>query len=388
MSFGNTVFRRGTRKIITSLLGKISSVGDTCEHHIDDLDYRAFLEIQLELVKRIIETEKRISELSNESPSDIKKIEEVKERRRLLKLLGTTVAWILLQFDRPYIRIFNRGSNPGYIHGKKGLKLEILALEAAFKVENHAAVLHDITNCLQVGDLSIIGPEGIRTLELKLVKNRRKIDRREIRQKRKGKILREFYDERVSTKVLPGYTNVKLTSKKHDKHNFNELAEVIGDAINYDFGIQVVEECLIYCAYKDKINDEKFTNCIRTFKDPDFVSGCLDRHINGLPKGFTCPPFTCFEMPLLYKEKLVFGDINFCVMLDINTLCQIVRDNGFNCKKMKFSDGWVFEISIPEGKQGPFLVGVGLAYRLLYECLSVETFLSYLKEDKFKEGLL
>lgn len=176
-----------TKRMVRSLLRRITLAGDTFEKHRDNVDYKSFLNIQLELVRRIVATEKTISSLKRKANVDPDKVSEAKERRALLKFLGSTVAWVLLEFDRKYIRFFSRGSDPGFISGKEGLELETLALRAGFKGENQAAVLHDITNCLRTGDLSIIWPEGILTLELKRVKGKGKLDRRARRQKRRAR---------------------------------------------------------------------------------------------------------------------------------------------------------------------------------------------------------
>jgi len=86
------VYKRKTREIISSLFRRISSIGDTYEQHKEHLDYKSFLDLQLELVQRIIATERRISKLKKQTPKDLQKIGEAIERRRLLKLLGTTIA--------------------------------------------------------------------------------------------------------------------------------------------------------------------------------------------------------------------------------------------------------------------------------------------------------
>lgn len=371
------MYKRKSREIISSLLRRISSIGDTYEHHKENLDYKSFLDIQLELIKRIITTERRISKLRNERPKELHKIEEAKERRKLLKFLGTTIAWILLEFNRPYIRNFAKGSDPGFISGKKGLKLEHLALKSAFELKNHAAILHDITSCLRIGDLSVIGPKGVLTLELKLIKRKRKLDRRERRQKRKGGIIREFYEKGISTKMIPGWKSVRHISERRDKHNWNEISAVIGEATRNNHGIRIVEECLIYIAFRDKIPNELFSRYIKLFKDPYFMIGCHDRHIVGLPP---IMPFTCFEIPLSCKEKLLFKEVNFCVMIDANSLSGIMEKNGFHCRVLKDSGMGILEISnIAKGKFGPLTIGYGLIDRLLYECLSIKTFVNYVE---------
>ena len=379
------MYKAKTRELVGSFLRKLSLIGDTYEQH-KELDYSPFLAIQLELIDRIVETERRISKLKKERPKDSRKIEEAKERRQLLKLIGTTVAWILLEFDRAYIRNFARGGDPGFISGKEGLKLERLVLKQAFSIENHAAILHDITNCLRTGDLSVVGPEGIRPLELKLRKEKRKLDRRERRQKRKGDIILEFYRKGISAKIIPGMTSVKHSTEKPDKHNWKETSATIEEAVKNGHGIRIVEECLIYIAFRDELPNEIFSRYDKLFKDSYFIFGCHDHHIKGLP---SIMPFTCFELPFQHKEKLFFREINFCVMLDINSLCRILEENGFHCKRLKDSDRGVLEIfNVGKGKLGPLTVGYGLTNRLLYECLSVETILDYMKEmsEKISNG--
>lgn len=350
-------------------------IGDTYEKH-RELDCEPFLETQLELIKRIIATERRISKLRKGKPIDLEKIAETKERRVLLKFIGTTIAWILLEFDRPYIRNFAKGGGPGFISGKKGLKLEILALKAAFELKNHCAILHDITNCLRVGDLSVNGPRGILTLELKLSK-RRKMSIREIRQRRKGEIVREFYERGISTKILPGYKSVRYTSKIRDKHNWNEMSTVIKEALENGTGNRIVEDCLIYSAFKNRISGYKLDSCLRQFKNPYFRFGCHDRQFFELPH---IMPFTCFEIPILYKEKLLFGEVNFCVLLDINSLRRIMEQNGFDCRILKGSGKGILEVSNSQGKFKPMVIGHCLIDRLVYECLSIETLIDYTKE--------
>lgn len=338
-------------------------------------DRNSFLEIELELVKRIVQTERRISVLRRITPNCIGRIDEARERRRLLKLLGTTIAWILLEFDRSYIRNFSRGHDPGFILGKKGLQLEILALRSAFKTKDTAAVLHDITGCLHTGDLSIIGPRGVMTLELKLMARRTKLNRREHRQKKRGEIIREFYDKGVSSRIISGWKSIRRISKARDKHNWSEASQVIKEATKHGHGACVVDGCLIYYAFRE--NEMKDIPLLHSFKDPQFIFGCHDRHIDpGLPD---IMPFTCFEIPLSYKKKLLSKEVNLCVMLDLNSLSRIVQKNGYNCRLApEDSDSGYLEVSERGREKQSIIVSGGVMFRLLYECLSVKTFIDYL----------
>ena len=368
------------RKIIHSLLEEISCVGDTCENHKEIVNYEPFLEMQLEILDRIVATEKRITRLRSEVLTDSNKIEEAKEYRRLLKLLGTTIAWILLEYNRPYIRHMASGHDSGYLHGKQGLMLERIALKASFK-NDRAGILHDITNCLLIGDLSVIDSYGVRFHELKLVKKGRKKDRREIRQERKAKEIWEFYDKGTSTTIRPGWTYARHIAETPDKHNFEEVSAVISESLEKGFGFRVVEECLVYYASRGKtVRHQLFDFMESHFGKPEILFGCHDRHIAGLPKGFCTFPFTCFDIPTTYKRMLLFGEIVFCVFLDVTSLQNLLLKEGFECEIVRTKKTGVFEIAnLHNGKFGPCVVGRSVIDRLLYECLSVETFVNYLE---------
>ena len=86
-------------------------------------------------------------------------------------------------------------------------------------------------------------------------------------------------------------------------------------------------------------------------------------------------PFTCFEIPFSYKEKLLFREVNFCVMLDLNSLRRIMEENGYDCRILKDSETWVLEVSDKSAETEHGKISFGLISRLLYECLSIDTFL-------------
>lgn len=255
-------------------------------------------------------------------------------------------------------------------------------------------MLHDITNCLRIGDLSVIHPEGIQTFELKRVKGKRKADRRERRQIRRGKIVREFYDRGISTRILPGMKSVMKIGKKRDKHNWNEMCTVIKETIENGYGMRLVEECMIYFAFRgEELNEELLDELVRfirkKFKDPNLMLGFQGRHIFGIS---TIMPFTCFEISLPYKEKLLFKEVGFCVLLDLNSLCRTIEESGLHCKLLKDSCPAILEVSIvAKGKMIPCPIGYSLIYRMLYECLSFKTLLYYTKvmsEERIKHEML
>ncbi len=106
-------------------------------------------------------------------------------------------------------------------------------IKIAFDLENHAGILHDVTNCLNIGDLTIVGPERTQTLEIKgrKVEGKEKLDRRGRKQKKKGEMVREFYDRGVSARWIAGYKSVRDVTAVREKFNWNEVSEVVEEAI-------------------------------------------------------------------------------------------------------------------------------------------------------------
>lgn len=367
-----------TREIIHKLLTRILKVSDSYEKH-KDLDYKPFLGIQLELLKQIIATESDIR--AQKKLQNQEMLEEARKRRRLLKVLGSTVAWVLLDFDRPYIRTFSRNLDPGFISGKEGLKLEMIALRASFSRPNCAGVLHDITNCLRIGDLSMIGPNhSIRTVELKIVKNEGKMGGRDHRQYARGRDIREFYDTGRSTKITPGLTTIRHIARKRDRHNWQQLCHVIRKAEKYGIATKMVEKCLTYCVFKANIKDHVLektakTTVARFRKRSDATVGFLSEQFS-TP---TILPVTCFNLPRKYKEQILFGDIGVCVFVDLRRLAETLTFQGFPSKVIRDRTEGLLRTKF-SNVVAPIIMKEGLLVRLLYEFASVETITGYMRD--------
>jgi hypothetical protein len=311
-------------------------------------------------------------------------VEEARNRRRLLKVLGSTVAWVLLEYDRPYIRAFSTNLDPGFISGKEGLRLEEIALRASFSQQNYAGVLHDLTDCLRIGDLSVVRPDhSILTLELKTVKNSGKKGGRDHRQYARGRNIREYYEIGRSTKVIPGWTMVRYRSRGRDRYNWRQLRQVISHAEMHGVASKVVEKCLTYIAFKadmkdDELNElqntvKKLTN--RLEKPSDAVVGFSTERVE-IP---WMVPIPCFDIPLKHKESLLFGDIELCVIVDLRRLADALTRHGSPSKMIRDRRKGFVSTKIP-GFSDPTILGEGLISRLLYEFAAADTIIGYTRE--------
>ncbi|MFE7854370.1 hypothetical protein [Streptomyces sp. NPDC057403] len=87
---------------------------------------------------------------------------------RQLRSVGDALAWRVFGFHRPFILALCRNQSPGPMYGKAGLAAELERLERACKEDGAFALLHDLTNCLRIGDITVWdGKHPPRTEEIK-----------------------------------------------------------------------------------------------------------------------------------------------------------------------------------------------------------------------------
>jgi hypothetical protein len=82
---------------------------------------------------------------------------------RQLRAVGDALAWRVSQYDRRYAIALSSNDAPGPMAGKTGLPHE---LGAAVDMRNQGSfgLLHDLTNCLRIGDITEFKADGSRLL--------------------------------------------------------------------------------------------------------------------------------------------------------------------------------------------------------------------------------
>ena len=82
---------------------------------------------------------------------------------RQLRAVGDALAWRVSGYDRRYVIALSSNDSPGPMAGKTGLPHE---LGAAVEMRNQGSfgLLHDLTNCLRIGDITEFKPDGSRLL--------------------------------------------------------------------------------------------------------------------------------------------------------------------------------------------------------------------------------
>lgn len=87
---------------------------------------------------------------------------------RQFRCVGDALAWRVFGFERRNIIALCQNAPPGVWAGKAGAAAELAAAEQAYRQDGQFAILHDMTNCLRIGDVTIFSNDGSReTIEVK-----------------------------------------------------------------------------------------------------------------------------------------------------------------------------------------------------------------------------
>jgi hypothetical protein len=86
---------------------------------------------------------------------------------RQLRTVGDGLAWRVFGYDRRRILALSRNDSPGMMFGKEGLPYELGRVEDIWRDKQHFALLHDLTNCLRIADVSEFTGEGVLLHEVK-----------------------------------------------------------------------------------------------------------------------------------------------------------------------------------------------------------------------------
>lgn len=77
---------------------------------------------------------------------------------RQLRVVGDALVWRVLRYNRAAVLALSSNDSPGLMAGKTGLDWELGAIEEVMHQRGNFAILHGITNCLRIGDITEIDP--------------------------------------------------------------------------------------------------------------------------------------------------------------------------------------------------------------------------------------
>jgi hypothetical protein len=142
-------------------------------------------------VRRVIKRLRRGASIPNDAPalsgdssmSDVAswRYEELTYERicRQLRAVGDALAWRVTGFDRQYVLTLSRNASPGPMADKEGLPWELGAVVELWRERRHFALLHDLTSCLRIGDITEFTADGKRLLH-EVKKNNARRDKAQV----------------------------------------------------------------------------------------------------------------------------------------------------------------------------------------------------------------
>jgi hypothetical protein len=87
--------------------------------------------------------------------------------------IGDALAWRVFGFQRKYILALSRNDPPGSMARKAGLAKEQETVEKAWREDGRFALMHDLTNALRIGDITVFTDSGPKIIEVKTDPKRR-----------------------------------------------------------------------------------------------------------------------------------------------------------------------------------------------------------------------
>lgn len=177
-------------------------------------------------------------------------IEVFKQVRRELRSVGDGLLWTATNFNRGYILGISDAPKGGNEHlsEPEGLEAELDVLEYLWRTKEALAILHDLTNCGRVGDLTVLAPgETIKTYEVKKSSDSTS-SKRAMRQSSRMKDMLRFVRGKTVTDKDGSTTHLKTIEAPLANH-LGAYARVLFEAGTKGVSGAVVEDYLGLVAF-------------------------------------------------------------------------------------------------------------------------------------------
>jgi len=428
--------RKLERKITEETKSEIYRIQEDILFWIIDSEYRIKgLKESLTFIKKFT---KSINDIDKEIKKDVPYelyysiVSSIKEdiksyelRINILKSLMDSIVWKFCDNVEIKYLSFNKKKSP--IIGKMGFLHEFHVLECfkrEYKDKKIFFVLNDLTNCIKISDISVIGEYGLaQLLECKMST---KDDRHTRKQFSRAKKTLEFLEEGqmevdkeyfVTTNMLdnkpePWMVEIKKIKNINIEHEFTSMEECIRKAkVDGEAKIRVNDCITFVCSDLTKnpeLTKEQKKIIKKSIKKP-FCLELIDRlekkeFFENLEKDVNkekkesefrkflfdiCQynprlgyresyylPFALFKIPEEYILDLLLDRIFFMVILDLDQLIKRLAQAGL---KAKFINKTPLQHISIENLEGKKFICHDLFFRLGHELLSIDYFINILK---------
>jgi hypothetical protein len=262
---------------------------------------------------------------------------------KAIKEIADGVAWRTLQHSRFKVRLLSQGMYSGHTWGKIGQSSEI---EVAQRVASQGSfvLVHDITNCLRVGDLSLIKPGAEVDIYLAEIKANKIITPKSILKKtpsNTSKQEKRLIQAQValSKKVFPAaHGEVPVIPIKFNTDNhMNSVGAVLkkaeekgayGKMVSPYLHIEAIDLPKLFkmANYKDVIE-----SLSRPKDKQSFSHSSYDRLVRNSVGEVerNSPPYTIYPLPVPIISKLIKGEMLLTATLYIDRLADAFKSMGW-----------------------------------------------------------
>jgi hypothetical protein len=183
----------------------------------------------------------------------------------VLRCVGDAMAHMYL--PSLALRHCSRGAPVGFISRKTGARLERHLWRTVFRRTKAAAILCDLTNCLRIGDICLLSPEG--TYEFAEVKQPGHIgNARTHRQSERASIIMQYLATDRSDKIIPGQTLTAFAGTVSRASHADAVSELFAQARSEGAAWCDPEEGLRY-VIRDVESAASVEPCIPKTSGPD-----------------------------------------------------------------------------------------------------------------------
>ena len=320
--------------------------------------------------------------------------ERLKYEKWLLRYVGDGIAWHAYRHSRKHIRALS-DKDPVNSLGKpeKFIYHRRLFRGVRHRGNNFLPVMHDITNCLRTGDLTVFERgKRFKFHELKIFgpagKSSQQQSLREGRQALRLGRIRAYFETSQIRYLYPEYRRGKhVQAKLKEKYHFDVISRIMKKARTETFGCENPEEGLYYVAFDRLAKNEhealrelqsKFPKAFESHFVRKLIDPYHDRDASVLP---------VTAMPLHADDILdiLVGKIGVLTLINFEEI------KG-SCQRA----GVPLEISVESGNTVVFvlkrrtqlLITPSLWERILLEFLSVDSFGKLLTKMPSSNGLI
>ena len=300
---------------------------------------------------------KRLQDLCNESDKLRLEMYVLKRVRRQLRTIGDGLLWKAVGFNRAYVYAVWDAPAGGNISLSEpvGLQAELEAVEELWESNRTLAVMHDLTNCGRVGDLTMISSDETENIKIAEVKVASHMDPR---QTKRMVDLVHFTRERSRT-LENGYTiqsseplDPSASLLESSLYNMDTYAQAIFDAGEKGVGWGTVGNYMGLLAFTPRhprwdsamaagINEEErsllyeeaFEPAYRAFEAASITSDNTKIFVWDTSEtqednlfGF---PFSLYPFPSEFCAALTCDYIKLMVYLNVSNVCLLFENSGF-----------------------------------------------------------